>query len=64
MKKFYIILLLLILCTTIGICFIKPVMHKQLSFSVIDYLIKFNDDGSMTTIKQTTTTKLQKEDRK
>lgn len=60
MKKFFIILLIIIALVTLGICFTRPVMHKQLSFSVIDYLLKFNTDGSMTTIKQTTTTKLQK----
>lgn len=41
---------------TLGICVVKPDMHKNFSLSVIDYLIKFNTDGSMTTTKQTTTT--------
>lgn len=63
MKKFLSCLLIILIALTIGICTVKPVMHKQLSFSVIDYLIKFNSDGSMTTVKQTTVTKLQKEDR-
>jgi len=61
MKKFIIILSVFILCITLVLCIKKPVMHKQFSFSVVDYLIKFNNDGSMTTVKQTTTTKLQKE---
>lgn len=64
MKRFCIILSVFILCITLGICFVKPVMHKQISFSVIDYIVKFNTDGSMTTIKQTTTTKLKHEDKK
>lgn len=36
----------------------NPKMHKMFSVSVIDYLIKFNDDGSITTTKQITTTKV------
>ena len=42
------------------VCIIKPVMHKQFSINTIEYLIKINDDGSMTTTKQTTTTVLEK----
>ena len=61
MKRFVIILLILILCATLSLCVKKPAMHKQISFSVINYLIEFNTDGSVTTTKQTTTTKLQKE---
>jgi len=64
MKNFLYFLGIIVILITIEVCAVKPVMHKQMSFSVIDYLIKFNDDGSMTTVKQTTTTKLQKEDRK
>ena len=63
MKKFLIILLVVISFLTLGLIVSKPSMHKQLSFSVVDYLIKFNNDGSMTTQKTITTTKLQKEDR-
>lgn len=48
---------------TIGIYVQKPVMHKNFSISIIDYLIKFNTDGSVTTTKQTTTTTI-KEDNK
>ena len=47
---------------TIGICIQKPVMHNNFSVSIIDYLIKFNTDGSVTTTKQTTTTTI-KEDK-
>lgn len=36
----------------------NPKMHKMFSVSVIDYLIKFNDDGSITTTKQITTTEV------
>ncbi len=34
---------------------VKPALHKPFSVSVIDYIIKFNNDGSVTTTKQTTT---------
>ena len=62
MKKFIYFLGIIIVLSTLAIVTLRPKMHKQLSFSVIDYLIKFENDGSMTTVKQTTTTKLQKED--
>ena len=45
---------------TVALCVIKPVAHKQFSINTIEYLIKINDDGSMTTTKQTTTTVLEK----
>ncbi len=61
MKKILLTILTIILIITAVLCVMKPTMHKQLSFSVINYIIKFNDDGSMTTLKQTTTTKLKKE---
>ena len=31
-------------------------MHKPFSIDIIEYLIKINDDGSMTTTKQVTKT--------
>ena len=45
---------------TIALCVSKPVMHKQFSINPVEYLIKINDDGTMTTTKQTTTTVLEK----
>lgn len=60
MKKLMSFILIIILLITIGVCVFKPKMHKQFSFSVIDYIIKFNKDGSATTVKQTTTTRIQK----
>lgn len=44
--------------TSVAIMVTNPQMHKMFSMSVIDYLIKFNDDGSITTTKQTTTTEI------
>ena len=57
-KAFFIIILLVFVISTGFIVTQKPVMHKAFSLSVIDYLIKFNTDGSITTTKQTTTTQL------
>ena len=45
-----------IVAATGVICTIHPQMHKQFSISIIDYLLKFNTDGTVTTTKQTTTT--------
>ena len=38
------------------ICVMQPKMHKPFSIDVVEYFIKINDDGSMTTTKQTTKT--------
>ncbi len=40
---------------TITFCFIQPKMHKPFQLNIIEYLIKINNDGSMTTIKSITT---------
>ncbi len=58
-KFFGILFFLITVCITVGICIAKPVMHKPFSINVIEYLIKINDDGSITTTKQTTTTVLE-----
>ena len=54
------ILFVVVVLLSVSLCIIKPVMHKQFSINAIEYLIKINDDGSMTTTKQTTTTVLEK----
>lgn len=57
--KFFIILIFtVVVLVTVGICVIKPKMHKPFSFNIIEYLIKFNSDGSVSTTKQTTSTTL------
>ena len=58
-KSFFIIIGIILVVATGVVLISKPVTHKQFNVSVIDYLIKFNDDGSMTTTKQTTTTQVQ-----
>lgn len=63
-NKFIFVLLITIgLISTICLCVSKPVLHKPFSISVIDYLIKFNTDGSMTRTKQTTTTVIKEENK-
>lgn len=52
------VILCVLFCSTLWICANRPQMHKPLSVNVIEYLIKINSDGSMTTTKQTTTTVL------
>ena len=49
------------LLATFGIFFIQPKMHKPFSIDIIEYLIKFNNDGTMTTTKQTTKTIMKKD---
>lgn len=60
-KFIFAVLVAIGLISTIYLCISKPVLHKPFSISVIDYLIKFNTDGSMTTTKQTTTTVIKEE---
>lgn len=59
-----IILFAAAICITAGICISQPVMHKPFSINIIEYLIKFNDDGSVSTTKQTTTTVLEEKNQK
>lgn len=61
LKLFFFAAVLGIILVTAGVYFAKPVQHKQFAIQVIDYLIKFNTDGSITTTKQTTTTQIQKD---
>lgn len=58
-KIFAISLIAVAIVTTVGLCTVHPILHKQISVSIIDYLLKFNTDGSVTTTKQTTTTVIQ-----
>lgn len=62
-KKVVITLLAVVILSTIGLCVAKPALHKPFSINVIDYLIKFNTDGSVTTIKQTTTTQIKESEK-
>ena len=46
-KVVLIALLTFMAVTSVAIMVTNPQMHKMFSMSVIDYLIKFNDDGSI-----------------
>lgn len=46
---------------TILICFKSPYLHKPLSLNTIEYLMKINNDGSVTTTKQITQTVLKQD---
>lgn len=48
------------IAATTFICIATPVMHKPFSINVIEYLIKINDDGSVSTTQKTTQTVIQK----
>ena len=56
-----IVLIVLMLGATVGICAASPKLHKQFSINIIEYLIKINDDGSVSTTKQTTQTILHRQ---
>lgn len=60
LKKMGTLIFVFVVILTVLICVLKPVMHKPFSINTIEYLIKVNDDGTMTTTKQTTTTVLEK----
>ncbi|MBO7672042.1 hypothetical protein J6S88_01395 [bacterium] len=54
-RKIIFVLLILVILTFV--CAVKiPAMHKPFQLNIIEYILKFNDDGSMTTTKTTTTT--------
>ncbi len=61
MKNCLSALIIILLVFTIGICVKKPVLHKPFLIKVEEYLVKINDDGSMSTTKQTTYTQFMKE---
>lgn len=58
-KTFFIVISIITVIATVLVCASTPKMHNRISLNIIDYLIKFNTDGSMTTTKQVTTEVLQ-----
>lgn len=61
MKHFTILFVILIIIFTVSFCIVKPKMHKTFQLNIIEYVLKFNNDGSMTTTKQVTTTNLKRD---
>ena len=55
-KVVFVFVLVIVLAATAWICLTKPVMHKPFSVNTIEYLLKINKDGSVTTTKQVTKT--------
>ena len=54
------VILAVVLGLSVWICVQKPDMHKQFSVNIIEYLMKINKDGSVTTTKQVTQTVVDK----
>lgn len=52
--KIILIIILLVILTSGVVIATKPVLHKQLQFEVVDYILKFNTDGSTDVTKKTT----------
>lgn len=64
LKIFGTILFILCILASGWICYASPQMHKPFSIDIIEYLIKINDDGTMTTTKQVTKTVIKQEPQK
>lgn len=60
LKVTSLIILAAALGLTVWICAVKPDMHKKFSVNIIEYLMKINKDGSVTTTKQVTQTVVDK----
>ena len=62
MRNWKIISVFLFLAVLTLFCIVKvPAMHKPFQLNVMEYILKFNDDGSVTTTKSTTTTIMKEE---
>ncbi len=61
MKTSLSVILIVVIVFTGFILIKRPVLHKPFSINTIEYLVKINDDGSVTTTKQTTYTQFMKE---
>ena len=62
-KIIFVVIFLVAFVLSAVICVCKPTMHKQFSIDIVDYFVKINDDGTMSTIKQTTKTIIKKENK-
>ncbi|MBQ7450284.1 hypothetical protein IJS77_02610 [bacterium] len=54
-KIFTALFIITALALTVTVAVIKPKMHKEFNFNIIEKMLKFNDDGSATIIETTTT---------
>ena len=62
-KVFAIMVLIVLAGMTVGLCVLNPKMHKPFQLNIIEYILKINTDGSITSTKSVTTTVI-KEERK
>ncbi len=56
LKVVFLAILAIAVSLTIWICIAQPDMHDPFSLNTIEYLLKLNKDGSVTTTKQVTET--------
>ncbi len=63
-KLFSITFLIVLLGLTVGFCVMNPKMHKPFQLNIIEYILKINTDGSVTTTKSVTTTVIKEEEGK
>ena len=63
MKAAVMFLVFWMIVATGCVLFTMPTMHKQFAINVVEYLIKINDDGSLSTTKKTTQTIIQRQQR-
>lgn len=63
-KLFSITVLIVLLGLTIGFCALNPKMHKPFQLNIIEYILKINTDGSVTSTKSVTTTVIKEEEGK
>ena len=55
-KPFGIVLAVAVVILTVGLCVSRPKMHKAFQMNIIEYVMKINTDGSVSTTKNVTTT--------
>lgn len=63
LKNTLIVLLIVVVILTIYVCAKLPKLHKPISLQTIEYALKFNTDGSVSTTKTITTTKMTQEEK-
>ncbi len=62
-KLFSILGLIILAVLTVVLCVSNPKIHKPFQLNIIEYILKINSDGSVTSTKSVTTTVI-KEDSK
>ncbi len=60
-KTFTIIVLTGLAVATVAFCAVSPKMHKPFQLNIIEYIMKINSDGSITSTKSVTTTVIKEE---